>query len=307
MKPCRLLTLILTALGWLGGLASAADPTAETLAVRVIQFRSTSDLDDNLSRIIQHIRQASTDGMRVIVFPECALPGYDIDWINAISDPELRAAEREIATTCRESNMYAIVGTVTREADLIYNTAVVFTPKGTELERYHKIQLVENWAAPGERLSVFPIDGVLCSIIICHDERYPELVRLPVLAGSRVVFYLSNESGLRFQSKLEPYRAQIVARAVENGVFVVHANAPANLDLTDRSASHGQSRIIAPDGNLLVPEASYLDEDVLSAILPLKQATARNAMKSIQRGPLQDWWRQGIQQVQRSATPGDGS
>ena len=45
-----------------------------------------------------------------------------------------------------------------------------------------------------------------------------------------------------------PVRAQIQARAVENGVYIVHANAPANDDTT---GSHGQSRVIAPDGNLL--------------------------------------------------------
>jgi predicted amidohydrolase len=94
------------------------------------------------------------------------------------------------------------------------------------LERYHKVQLAESWPEPGDPLPVFQEDGVPCSIIICHDERYPELVRLPVLVGARVVFYLSHESGVRAESKINPYRAQIQARAVENTIYVIHANAP---------------------------------------------------------------------------------
>jgi predicted amidohydrolase len=161
------------------------------------------------------------------------------------------------------------------------------------MERYDKIHLAESWPQAGEHLSVFKLDGVPCSVIICHDERYPELVRLPVLAGARVIFYVSHESGLREEKKLVPYRAQIQARAVENHVFVVHANAPAN---SDASGSHGQSRIIAPDGNIL-HEASIFGEDMLTATLNLRQATRANALNSLERGPLRDWWQEGIKRV----------
>jgi predicted amidohydrolase len=108
-----------------------------------------------------------------------------------------------------------------------------------------------------------------------------------------VVFYLSHESGLREEKKLDPYRAQIQARAVENTVFVVHANAPAN---PDASGSHGQSRIIAPDGNI-VHEASIFGEDIVTAALELRQASRADARKSLERGPLRDWWQDGTRRV----------
>jgi predicted amidohydrolase len=166
---------------------------------------------------------------------------------------------------------------------------------GKVRERYHKVQLAEPWPDPGDHLSVFRVKGVPCSIIICHDERYPELVRLPVLAGARVVFYLSHESGVAQEHKLVPYRAQIQARAVENGVFVVHSNAPANADAT---GSHGQSRIIDPDGNL-IHEASMFREELLTATLDLAKATAGNAKRSLTRGPLGAWWREGMKHVRQ--------
>jgi predicted amidohydrolase len=117
--------------------------------------------------------------------------------------------------------VYAIVGMPHRDGGKLYNSAVVIDPSGKILERYHKVQLAESWPDGGDHLSVFKIDGIPCSIIVCHDERYPELVRLPVLAGARLVFYLSHESGLDKETKIAPYRAQIQARAVENSVFVV--------------------------------------------------------------------------------------
>jgi predicted amidohydrolase len=264
-----------------------------SLRVAAVQMRSSRDLAENVAHIQGFLRRCGQDGVRVIVFPECALTGYHGDLIPKLSAEQLADAERQVARACREAGVYAVVGTPHRTAGKLFNSAVVIDPAGRVLARYHKVQLAEPWPDPGYQLSVFKVDGVPCSIIICHDERYPELVRLPVLAGARVLFYLSHESGIRAESKIGPYRAQIQARAVENTVYVVHANAPAN---PDASGSHGQSRLIAPDGNLL-QEASLFGEEVLAATFDLSKATRENARRSLTRGPLIRWWREGVKQV----------
>ena len=80
---------------------------------------------------------------------------------------------------------------------------------------------------------------------------------------------------------------------MENSVYVVHANAPANEDL---SASHGQSRLVDPTGNV-IKEASQFSEEVLIADLDLSEATAEFAKDSLQIEPLADWWKEGLRQV----------
>jgi predicted amidohydrolase len=146
--------------------------------------------------------------------------------------------------------------------------------------------------ACGHGPTVFPVGRGKGSVIICHDNRYPELCRLPVLAGAQVIFYLSHECSLAKPWKLGPCRAQVQARAVENGVFVVHANAPS--DGRDQG-SHGESRIVDPDGNLML-EASQKDEEILIADLDLRLATRSFALKSL-RGPHRHWWREGVRKV----------
>ena len=302
MKQCFLFGAALT----LGLLTRAFDaravepvaggsPPASHLRVSAVQMRSTRDLATNVHKIEEFLSRCAHDGSRVVVFPECALTGYfDDAFMKAISAEQLAGAERQVAEACRKHHVYAIIGTPYREGDKLYNSAAVINPRGQILAHYHKIQLAESWPTAGHRLLVFKIDDVQACIIICHDERYPELVRLPVLAGARVVFCLSHESGLDKESKLVPYRAQIQARAVENTVYVVQANAPAN---TDSTGSHGQSRLIAPDGNL-IEEASIFGENVIAATLELERATGRQAQQSIDRGPLADWWRAGVAKVE---------
>lgn len=275
-------------------LGESPSNVAAQLRVAAVQMRSSHSFAENVRKIEDHLARCADDGVRVVVFPECALTGYfDNQFMKAITAKQLADAERQVVRACREHGVYAIVGMPYRDGETLYNSAAVITPAGEILARYHKIQLAESWPAAGNQLLVFRIDGVPASIIICHDERYPELIRLPVLAGARVVFCLSHESGLAEESKIAPYRAQIQARAVENSVYVVQANAPANADAT---GSHGQSRLVAPDGNL-IEEASIFGEDVVAATLELKRATGRQAQQSIDRGPLGDWWRAGVASV----------
>jgi len=272
----------------------AADAPPATLRVAAVQFRSSRDLAENTRSICRDLHNAARNShARVVVFPECAVTGYFEDAITNASAGQLAAAELEIVAACRNENVYAIVGMPYHDGTRLYNSATVISPEGKIVERYHKIHLAERWPDRGDHLSVFLIDGLPCSIIICHDERYPELVRLPVLAGARIVFYISHESGLREAKKMGPYRAQIQARAVENSVFVVQANAPAN---PDQTGSHGESRIIAPDGNI-IQEASIADEEILCATLEIKRATGDNARKSRTEGPVRDLWEEAIKRV----------
>lgn len=280
--------------------ATAADAPpkhGDTLKVAVVQFRSTPDLDSNLDRHADYLRLCARNGARVVVFPECSVTGYRKDVIPDGMASRLGDAEARLAAAAKEAKVYALVGMPTSVDGTIFNSVVVIAPDGRVIERYHKIHLAgEKWAAPGDHMSVFPIDGVLCSIIICHDERYPELVRLPVLAGSRLVFYISNESGIENERKIGPYRAQAQARAVENTVFLVHANAPAEKE--QRGGSHGQSRIIEPDGNITC-EASIFEEEILYATLDLGDATGNTAKRSLEFEPLRPSLEQGIAQVRR--------
>jgi len=291
-RSCRWSTiLMLILLPWF---VNAQKPdTAKFLAVSAVQMRSTGNMAENVSKIRKFIFDNAASGVRVVAFPECALSGYFEKVVTGLTPAQIAEAEQQVADACREAKIYAIIGMPYRDGEKLYNSSAIISPEGKVIERYHKIQLAESWPVPGDHIPLFRIDGIPCSIIICHDERYPELVRLPVLAGARVIFYISHESGVMKEDKIIPYRAQIQARAVENNVYVVHSNAPANADLT---GSHGQSRIIAPDGNIIT-EASMFNEEVVTARLDISKATRENSKRSMTRGPLQEWWEKGLKNV----------
>ena len=268
-----------------------ADKAPAQLAVAAVQFQPRGSVKKNTDVIIEYLERCAAQGVRIAVFQECSITGYDKTIIRHASEEALLKSERRISTACERLKLYAVIGTPFYSGTRLLNTAVVFDPRGEIVVRYAKIQLVggDDWAEPGDQMVVFPVDGLPCSIIICHDERYPELVRLPVLAGARLIFYVSSESGVKEEHKLIPYRAQIAARADENDVYIVQANAPA-LD------SHGQSRIIAPDGNVIV-EAGMFQDEMVTAVLDLTKATGATAERSLRYGRLRDWWQEGVKMV----------
>ena len=270
---------------------------ADVLRVAAVQFRSEADPARNVGRMISILAACAKKGVQVAAFPECALTSYLTDAILALKPEALERAELELSRACRRFRINVLCGTVDTVRRRKLNAAVIVDARGRIKARYHKEYLVGSdraWhcLAGDEAPPVFSIGRTKASVIICHDNRYPELCRLPVLAGAQVIFYLSHECNLTKRFKLGPCRAQVQARAVENNVFVVHANAPSD---GGARGSHGESRVVDPDGNLLL-EASQHDEEILIADLDLRLATRRFALNSL-LGPHRRWWRAGMRKV----------
>ncbi len=286
---------VLCAVGFLGVMTAQGQSHPIKVKVAAVQFRSSFNIKDNCKRMKEFLNFLSAKGVQVAVFPECALTGYYQTATMPTPEKDIAVAEEQIRQTCLTRKIAAVFGSAYKINGHTYDTAVVFNAAGKLVERYGKIYLAEKWDVPGNHIAYFNLAGVPSTVIVCHDERFPELVRLPAIEGARILYYISAESGLKNPSKLIPYRAQMMARAVENGMFVVAANAPANPDL---SGSHGQSRIISSDGNI-IQEASIFGEDVLISTLTIKAKGSSWPQASLQ-GPLANWWRSGLEWMMKN-------
>ena len=273
------------------------------LRVASTQLRERG-MSASVARIADLIGKAARGGAQVVTFPEAALTGYGPEMVASAGD--VAAAEDDIRNVCRRHSIASIVGSP-RDGS---NSALVVNADGAVVCRQHKMQLVPTdlpWTKrAGDALHVFELFGCKCAVIICHDKRYPELVRLPVLAGARVIFYISAESwhddlplpaprdppwdGARLEREMGVYRAQAQARAVENRVWLVKSNFAGERD-DPTQGSHGQSCVVDPTG-IVVAEAGVYDETLVHHTLDLSKATALYADKSLlPEYALAGWWR----------------
>jgi hypothetical protein len=110
--------------------------------------------------------------------------------------------------------------------------------------------------------------------------------------GAKVCYFSSHESGLKHPHKLSAYRAMPISRATENGIFLVMANAP--WDAANEIGSHGNSKVIHPDGNVL-QEADHHAEMLVVQSIRIEEAT-RSIARRCESDPtlLRDWFERGV-------------
>ena len=270
------------------------------IKVAACQIHTYPDVDESTRKIVEWIGSASEEGVDVVAFPEASTCGYACDpsyWEAA--DPEdFITAEEAVVEASRDCGVGVVLGTANREGDKWFNSLLAIDRDGGVRGRYSKTHLAEAWPVPGRVLPVYELAGAKSCFLVCHDIRYPELVRLPAICGAQICYFCSNESGLLSEHKLSAYRAMPIARATENGIFLVMTNAPANPDdMRSNSQSHGNSKIIHPNGNVL-DEAGFFEERLVVQSIDLDDANRGVAMRALKDDTiLKDWMGSGTKLV----------
>lgn len=272
----------------------------KVLRVAAVQMIFADSIAGNLEKIERAASSAAQDGADVVLFPECATTGYARDF-SALKPAALRQALRSVAAMAARLRINLLVGSPIYAGRRLYNALVVFDRNGRLVHTYAKCQLVEadrQWFAPGNSLSLFSLEGVRATAIICHERRYPELVRLPVMAGAQIVFHPNaGMDALAVSRAKRRGRDGIPVRAFENAVYYVFANSVGPQGGGKWSA--GDSKIVAPDGSFL-KLADNRRESVLVASLDFSRATRKYAVDSLQHPRfLASHWRRMLPELRR--------
>jgi len=175
---------------------------------------------------------------------------------------------------------------------------------GRPAHAYAKCQLTDldrKTFTPGDAVALFEIDDIAATAIICHERRYPELVRLAVMAGARILFHPNAGLDTLPVSKTKrDGRDGVDARAFENAIYYVFANSVGPQG--GRKWSAGDSKIVAPDRSRLAL-ADNASEAVIVADLDLSKATGRYAAESLDHPRfLVSHWKRMIAEVRRRAS-----
>ena len=195
------------------------------------------------------------------VFPELYLSGYTMNGLDELARPGDAPELRLIADAAAKASTAVVVGfPESRGSGRPANAAACIDRDGSLVGVYRKTQLFgaeQDAFEPGDELMIFELAGRRIAPLVCFDVEFPEPTRQLALAGAELLavasanmdpFYVDHEVATR-------------ARAVENRVPLVYANAVGHLDgLT----FVGGSRSVTPSGEILA-EASDGTERLLLA------------------------------------------
>jgi predicted amidohydrolase len=262
-------------------------------------------IEFNLQRTLHYIKLAAEHDSRVQLFPEANLTSYYFPYVVKLSSHSIQAALDQVCQTAAENRIWVIVGSIQKTSDRFLNLAHVLDPSGTIVHEYAKVNMAgrdeKKYCRGGDKLSLFAIDGVLCTLVICRDGRHPELYRIPAMAGAQILFQPSCSS-----DEIEAVAWKRIAGRAQQPVGphtkIFHCVANTIGQSPDgKQTSSGWSFIREP-GGLPLAEAGYYREEMITAVLDLSRATRSYVRDSMRNPPfLSKYWQDMIKETKARA------
>jgi predicted amidohydrolase len=235
--------------------------------IAVVQFEINQyNPDKNLSKAEKFIAEASESKADIIVFPEDFLSGgLNDDEIVKLADSE--GKYRKIFQALAKKYKIDIVAGSIIERNRIgnFNVCYYIDSTGKIKGKYRKINLwltERKRVVPGTEIAVFNTKFGKVGLAICWDLIFPEIFRKMVKKGANIIFCPSlwyKGKGFKSYEKNNPnaekdhVNALCKARAIENNIILVYANAVGNLKISGGNLDEaiGQSQITTPIKGIL--------------------------------------------------------
>jgi predicted amidohydrolase len=242
----------------------------------------------------------------VILFPETNLTGYFFPEVIKLSPEDVQDALDQTCKEAKAHGVWVIAGTLRKTADRYLNLAHVISPQGTIIHEYAKVHMAGRdercYCRGGNKLSLFEIDGVVCTLVICRDGRHPELYRLPAMAGAQVLFHPSCSSD-EIEAVIWKRTSGRAQQPVGPNAKIFHCVANTVGQSPDgKQSSSGMSFIREPSGMPLA-EAGYYQEEMITAVLDLERADRSYVLDSLKDPPfLRPHWEAMLKELKQRAT-----
>lgn len=239
------------------------------MRVSIIQMdMKLGEPEKNFAHAVELVRRAALLQPDVITLPETWNVGFfPRENLAGLADKDCARVRETFSALSREYGVNLIAGSVAnlRADGGVYNTACVFDRQGRQVAEYDKVHLFRpggehEYFRHGLKPCNFALDGVPCSLVICYDLRFPELIRAEMLAGSHVQFVVAQWP----DSRTLHWDVLNQARAIEGQCFLSCTN---SVGTAGPVKCGGHSAVYAPMGECLVRGGE--EEQILTADMDL--------------------------------------
>lgn len=272
-----------------------------TLNVACVQMHWAKTIEYNVERTEHYVQSAAEAGARVVLFPEASLTSYYFPYVVELEPKVVQEALERACAAAANAQMWVIVGSIKKTSDRFLNLMHVINPAGRIVHEYAKINTAgrdeKKYCRGGNKLSLFEIDGILCTLVICRDGRHPELYRLPAMAGAQILFQPSCSS-----DEIEAVAWKRISGRAQQPVGpntkIFHCVANTIGQSPDgKQTSSGASFIREPNG-IPLAEAGYYQEEMITSVLDISRADRSYVIDSMNNPPfLRRYWQEMIEEM----------
>lgn len=219
--------------------------------VSLAQMRiAHGDIGRNVTAAERMITEAARRGSHLIVLPELWSTGYALERANELASQVNAGAFGHVAKLAKDNKICIVGSMLEKRGQDVTNSAAFIAPTGQPLGVYRKIHLFRLMnehvhLKAGSSPLILDLPWGRTGIAICYDLRFPELFRLYALQGAKMVI-VSAEWPIE---RAEHWKALLVARAIENQMYIIACNAAGE---TNGTTFAGASMIIDPWGKIIL-------------------------------------------------------
>ena len=224
-------------------LLDQAKVAGSSVRVAAIQPGALPDQEIRTSMLFEQTRQAASQGVQIVVWPEGAL-SYD---------PQVSHTD-DLRALARETAVYLVLGYGFRTPAGLRNEAIILTPEGEFLEPYgkdHPVVWLGETSVTGGSYPTHETPIGTVGTIICYDLNFTDTARKMVGNGAQLIAVPSND----WSALASKQYSNLALRAVENRVTLIKADTQydsAIIDPTGRIVSSGVST--SPLQNILIAD-----------------------------------------------------
>jgi N-carbamoylputrescine amidase len=211
-----------------------------TLTVAALQASYGEDLDANIARTAELIREAAGKGAQVILPSELFQGPYfcvaqEERWFATAWPWREHPCVKALAPLAQELGVVLPISIFEREGPHYFNSLVLADADGSLLGVYRKSHIPDGpgymekyYFRPGDTgFKVWPTRFGRLGVGICWDQWYPECARAMTLMGAEVLLYPTAIGSEPHDATLDtaaPWRRAMQGHAVSNVIPVVGAN-----------------------------------------------------------------------------------
>ena len=256
------------------------------LRIGILQQYNTPNIEHNLKRLAEGVRDLAQRGAQLIVLQELHNSLYfcQVEDVNNfdLAEPIPGPSTNFFGELAKAYGVVIVTSLFERRAaGLYHNTAVVIESDGSIAGKYRKMHIPDDPAyyekfyfTPGD-LGFHPIDTSVgrLGVMVCWDQWYPEAARLMALQGAQMLIYPtaigyeSTDTADEQQRQRTAWTTVQRGHAVANGLPVVAVNRVGHEDdpsgQTGGIEFWGSSFVAGPQGELHYQASDHEEESLV--------------------------------------------
>lgn len=238
----------------------------EKIKIAAIQMSTVADKMENVRTVKTYLEKIKDENPDFVILPEMFCCPYQTENFPIYAEKEGGPVWQQLSGYAKQYGIYLIGGSML-EKDAegnVYNTSYIFDREGKQIGKHRKVHLFDidvkggqtfkesDTLTAGDSDTVFDTEFGKIGVMLCFDIRFPELSRMMVNDGAKVIFV---PAAFNMTTGPAHWELSFRTRALDNQIYMVGC-APAR-DVSAGYISWGHSIVTDPWGRV----TGMLDEN----------------------------------------------